>query len=99
MRGWLSRLRAKRAPKPDPTLPDLTQVASQLVFDAQATHHPHILTNTEATTITRDKPLYVAKSLISGEEKLVFATEAEALDGSQAWDMNPVIYYRLKSPV
>ena len=49
--------------------------------------------------MTSDKPLYVAKSLISGEETLVFATEAEALDGSQAWDMNPVIYYRLKSPV
>ena len=49
--------------------------------------------------MTSDKPLYVAKSLISGEETLVFATEAEAMDGCQSWDMNPVIYYRLKKPV
>jgi len=35
---------------------------------------------------------------VSGQESKIFATESEALGGDQAWDMNPVIYYRVKKP-
>ena len=29
----------------------------------------------------------------------IFATEEEVFEGGQPWDMNPVIFYRVKSPV
>ena len=29
----------------------------------------------------------------------IYATEEEVLDGGQQWDMNPVIFYRLKRPI
>lgn len=37
--------------------------------------------------------------MIDGEEKKVYATEAEALSGGQPWDLNPTIYYRVKKPI
>jgi len=37
--------------------------------------------------------------MISEAEQKIFAKESEVFSGDQAWDMNPVIYYRIKKPV
>jgi len=42
---------------------------------------------------------FSSKNLISGKEKIVTATEAQIREGGQVWDLNPVIFYRTKSPV
>lgn len=44
------------------------------------------------------KPLYYSYSTISGADQRIYATEDEAKSGDQAWDLNPVIYYRIKCP-
>ena len=48
--------------------------------------------------MSRDQPIYLSKSIINGQEQQVWASKAEAFEGGQQWDMNPVIFYRIKSP-
>jgi len=37
--------------------------------------------------------------MIDGKEHKYVASETEAFEGGQEWDLNPVIYYRLKKPI
>lgn len=69
----------------------------QLAFDAEATHHQEKSSYASAS-IKRDQPIYLSKALISGSDEQICATEAEAFKGDRPWDMNPVIFYRVKSP-
>ena len=49
--------------------------------------------------IAADKPLYYGFCLIGGVERKIYATEEEALKGGQDWDLEPIVYYRVKKPV
>ena len=44
------------------------------------------------------QPIYYAKTTINGKVKEIFATEAEVLEGAQSWDLNPLIFYRIRCP-
>lgn len=37
--------------------------------------------------------------MINDAEKKVYATEEEAFSGGQPWDLNPIIFYRVKKPL
>jgi len=79
-------------------LPDLTVLQASLVFAQDAVCH------TQKTTLRDESveaaaPLYYAFHKINGEERQVFATEQQALAGGQPWDLDPVVYYRVRKPV
>ena len=59
--------------------------------------HPQKTSNSGAS-VAKDSPLYYAHSTISKVDQRIYATEAEAFSGDQAWDLNPIIYYRVKKP-
>lgn len=40
----------------------------------------------------------MSKALISSSNQQIQATEAEVFKGDKPWDMNPLIFYRIKSP-
>lgn len=80
------------------SFPDLNAIIPQLQFNAGAAQHAQKTTNSGAA-IAKDSPLYYSYSMISEAEQKIFAKESEVLSGDQAWDMNPVIYYRIKKPV
>ena len=44
-------------------------------------------------------PLYYSYSIISDKEDKVYATQEDVKGGDQQWDLNPLIFYRLKKPV
>ena len=46
-----------------------------------------------------NKPQYYTRSAIAGEVVEVYATEDEAFAGGQDWDLDPVVYYRVKWPI
>ena len=79
-------------------LPNLTALQAQLQFPADATEHPQATTN-EEEKVAADKPLYYSVCTINEKTEKVFATEAETLEGGQQWDLNPLVFYRLKKPV
>ena len=79
------------------SLPDLQEIVKQLTFDAEATHHSTKSSYANAS-ISRAHPIYLSRALVSEQETQVCATEAEAFKGDRPWDMNPVIFYRVKSP-
>lgn len=67
-------------------------------FNAASEEHGQKTSNSGAS-ISKDSPLYYSYATISENEQKIIATEEEAFSGNQAWDMNPVIYYRVKKPV
>ena len=75
-------------------LPDLAKLLPEVQMVDDAMNHESQTTNT-GSNIPADRPLYYAFS----EEHKVIATDCEAFDGDQPWDLNPVVYYRLKKPV
>ena len=44
-------------------------------------------------------PLYVAKTLVDGQVKEVYATQEEVLDGGAAFDLQPLVFYRMTGPI
>lgn len=79
-------------------LPDLLALQEEIKEEPDAAEHSSKLTNGDAA-LAADKPLYYAVSLIDGVTSKVYATEEEAFKGGQDWDLNPVVYYRVKKPV
>ena len=43
--------------------------------------------------------MYYSYSTISEKEAKVYATKDDVWGGDQQWDLNPLIFYRLKKPV
>ena len=80
-------------------MPNLQQISSQLV---QAQNHA-VRTTNEDRGIPSDCPLYYsltpAQLTADNAKTLVCATEDELVDGGQAWDMHPLIFYRINKPV
>lgn len=66
-------------------------------FDAAATEHTNKTTKA-GDTIAAVSPLYYSFSMINEREQKIFATETEVKSGDQVWDMNPLIFYRVKKP-
>jgi len=44
-------------------------------------------------------PLYVAKTLVDGQVKEVYATQEEVLAGGAAFDLQPLVFYRMTGPI
>ena len=77
-------------------LPDLAETP---VEHSGAAEHTSKTTNSNVV-IDSASPLYYSFTSMGGfNEKKVYATEKEALAGGQDWDVNPVVYYRVKKPV
>lgn len=79
-------------------MPDLHALADQVEFDEAAESHSQKRTNDGELESARS-PLYYSCSDVDGIEQRVYASESEALQGGQSWDLNPVVYYRLNKPV
>ena len=43
--------------------------------------------------------MYYSFAEISGRDQIIYATEQEVLQGGQSWDMNPLVFYRIKKPL
>lgn len=69
-----------------------------LQFDNEAALH-EVKTSSTDSDMPASSPLYYSYSMINDSEKKVYATEEEALSGGQSWDLNPIIYYRVKKPL
>ena len=103
IKAFLERVKRIRANQPTPedladdSLPKLEQFIGELDFDAAAAEHQSKSTNKDES-IPSTSPLYYSFSKISGADLKIYATETEAFSGDQPWDMNPVIFYRVKKP-
>ena len=80
-------------------MPNLQQISGQL---RQARNHP-VQTTLADESISSDSPLYYSLSPVElsaeNAQHRVCATEDEIIEGGQAWDLNPLIFYRVSKPI
>ena len=57
-----------------------------------------IKTTIEGARIQANTPLYYSYTTISEKDRRIFATHAEVDTGSQPWDLDPLIFFRIKKP-
>ena len=96
----VKRIRGNKATQDDlndSSLPDLNKLIPQMQFDDAAVEHTS-KTSSSGENIAAASPLYYSYSKINDREQKIFATEAEVNSGDHFWDMNPLIFFRVKKP-
>ena len=61
--------------------------------------HNSVCTTAKSEQISHDQPLYYSYTNIDDKEQKIYAKEDEVRGGDQIWDLNPLIFYRLKRPI
>ena len=103
MKSFLERVKRMRANEAidgdlnDKSLPDLNQLMPQMQFADGEWDNAYLTTN-NGDKFAANSPLYYSFSTINEGEQKIFATEAEAKSGDQVWDLNPLIFFRIKKP-
>ena len=102
MKAFLERVKRIRANQAtdedmnDKSLPDLNQIIPQMQFSDAEWATAYNTTN-DGQKIATGSPMYYS-SKISDQEQKIYASEAEVKVGEQSWDLNPLIFYRVKKP-
>ena len=78
-------------------MPDLVELAGRLNFDEE--RNSHVQTSTlSGSEIQAGEPLYYSISKISDEVQKIYLSESEVFKQGISYDINPLIYYRIKRP-